>query len=205
MVQIDDEKVIGFVADVSGKGIPASLLVSIVRTIFRMTVEEFKEYSPDKILSRINNVLLKENLEGRFVTAACFMLDSDKRIIETSSAGHDPFLLYKSSDQSMTKFPSSSIVLGVMEDEFEKDIIEYEENDVILFYTDGVVEARKETGEFYTLERLEEVLRNNFDLDAKGIVSIIYSELREFVEEAKQNDDITLLAVKGEKNKNGDA
>lgn len=205
LVQIDDEKVIGFVADVSGKGIPASLLVSIVRTIFRMTVEEFKEYSPDKILSRINNVLLKENLEGRFVTAACFMLDSDKRIIETSSAGHDPFLLYKSSDQSMTKFPSSSIVLGVMEDEFEKDIIEYEENDVILFYTDGVVEARKETGEFYTLERLEEVLRNNFDLDAKGIVSTIYSELREFVEEAKQNDDITLLAIKGEKNKNGDA
>lgn len=197
LIKISDNKVIGFIADVSGKGIPAALLVSIVRTIFRMVVEEFKEHSPEEILTRINSALLKENLEGRFVTATCFMIDNEKNIIEVSSAGHDPFLFYKAFDSSISKYPSSSIVLGVMEEDYEKEVYQYEKGDIFLFYTDGVAEARKESGEFFTLEKVESILKSNGNLNAENLINKIYGELKNFVQEARQNDDITMLAIKG--------
>ncbi len=200
LVQVDENRVIGFIADVSGKGIPASLLVSIVRTIFRMIVEEFREYRPEEILTRINSVLLKENLEGRFVTAACFMLNSSEARLEVSSAGHDPFLYYNQKEGVLKKYPSSSIVLGIMEEEYERIEINFDKDDLFLFYTDGVAEARKDDGEFFTLERVEDFVKNNFEKNSEEFIKNLYSQLKEFVEDAKQNDDITLLAIKGGKN-----
>lgn len=197
LIRIDENKVIGFISDVSGKGIPAALLVSIVRTIFRMVVEEFKEHSPEKILARMNNVLLKESLEGRFVTAACFAINNKKNIMEVSSAGHDPFLFYKAKNREISSHPSNSIVLGIMEEEYEKETFHYEKGDVFLFYTDGVAEARKESGEFFTIEKVEEILKSKGHLDAEKLINSIYGQLKDFVQEARQNDDITLLAVKG--------
>ncbi len=197
LVQVDENRVIGFIADVSGKGIPASLLVSIVRTIFRMIVEEFREYRPEEILTRINSVLLKENLEGRFVTAACFMLNSTEKRLEVSSAGHDPFLYYNQKEKILRKYPSESIVLGIMEEVYERIEIDFDIDDLFLFYTDGVAEARKDDGEFFTLERVEKFVKENFEKNSEDFIKSLYGNLKDFVKDAKQNDDITLLAIKG--------
>jgi len=197
LVKIDGNTLIGFVADVSGKGMPAALLVSMVRTIFRMVVEEFKEYSPELILERINSVLLKEDLEGRFITALCFKYTEDTNILEVSSAGHDPFIIYRSLEKKMYTYPSNSIVLGVMEDTYEKQLFNFSKDDIGIFYTDGVVEARRENGDFYGLNKLFETIEKNIDSSAKEIGEGIYKNLKDFTLEAKQNDDITILIARG--------
>ncbi len=120
-----------------------------------MIVEEFREYRPEEILARINSVLLKENLEGRFVTAACFMLNSAEKRLEVSSAGHDPFLYYNQKEKVLNKYPSNSIVLGVMEEEYERVEINFDKDDLFLFYTDGVAEA----GQAWRRKQLERVVR----------------------------------------------
>ena len=197
LIKIDDDTLIGFVADVSGKGMPAALLVSMVRTIFRMVVEEFREYSPDCILERINSVLLKEDLEGRFITALCFNYNQKANIMEASSAGHDPFIIYRAKTKETESYPSESIVLGVMEDKYEKVILNFEKDDVAVFYTDGVVEARRENGDFYGSKRLFVSLEENLHKSSKEIGEFIYNDLKDFTKEAKQNDDITILIAKG--------
>jgi serine phosphatase RsbU (regulator of sigma subunit) len=84
-----------------------------------------------------------------------------------------------------------------MEEDYEKEIHHYEKGDILLFYTDGVAEARKESGEFFTLERVESILKSNSNLNAEDLINKIYGELKNFVQDARQNDDITLLAIKG--------
>ena len=197
LVKLPDNTLVGFIADVSGKGIPAALLVSMVKTIFRMVVEELKEYSPEKILERVNNVLLKENLEGRFITAICFRYFGDENKIEMSSAGHDPLIVYKALEKSFDTYGSESLVLGIMEEEYTKIEINFVKDDIAIFYTDGVVEARREDGEFYGRERFFETLDNNVINSAEEIGKEIYSNLKIFTDNARQNDDITILIVKG--------
>lgn len=197
LVKLEDNTLIGFIADVSGKGIPAALLVSMLKTIFRMVVEELKEYSPEKILERINSVLLKENLEGRFITAICFRYFENENRIEMSSAGHDPLIVYKALDKKFDSYGSESLVLGIMEEEYLKTEIKFEKDDIGILYTDGVVEARREDGEFYGREKFFDILEKNVDNSAKEIGKEIYSDLKTFTENAKQNDDITILIVKG--------
>lgn len=197
LVKIDNQTLIGFIADVSGKGMPAALLVSMVRTIFRMVVEELKEHSPEQILTRINSVLLKEDLEGRFITAVCFKYTEHSKILEVSSAGHDPFIIYRSAEKEMDTYPSNSIVLGIMEEVYEKINIEFKEKDVAIFYTDGVVEARRENGDFYGLKKLFNTIDNNINNNAEEIGKSIYKDLKDFTKEARQNDDITILIAKG--------
>lgn len=197
LVKINDNTLIGFIADVSGKGMPAALLVSMVRTIFRMVVEELEEYAPEIILKRVNSVLLKENLGGRFVTALCFKYIEDKNLLETASAGHDPFIIYKYNEKKIYTYPSDNIVLGVMEEDYQRVDLEFTGNDIALFYTDGVVEARRDDGAFYGLDKVFKIIENNIDSDANAIGSALYGDVKNFVQNAKQNDDITILVAKG--------
>ena len=197
LIKLSDNTLIGFIADVSGKGIPAALLVSMVKTIFRMVVEELEENSPEKILERVNTVLLKENLEGRFITAICFRYFGTENKIEMSSAGHDPLIVYKAQEKRFDTYGSESLVLGIMEEEYVKTEIDFMKDDIAIFYTDGVVEARREDGEFYGRERFLETLENNIVNSAEEIGKAIYSNLKIFTENAKQNDDITILIAKG--------
>lgn len=199
LLKISDNDLIGIVADVSGKGIPASLLVSMVRTIFRMIVEELKEFSPEVILNRINAVLLKENIGGRFITAICFAYNQEKETLEFSSAGHDPLIFYNNKKNSFEKYGSDSLVLGVMEEIYTKKEIKFSKDDIAIFYTDGVVEARKENGEFYEVEKFLKSIENKKYCNAGEMVEGIYRDIKTFTEEAKQNDDITILVIKGEK------
>lgn len=197
LIKIDDDIVVGLIADVSGKGIPASLLMSMVRTIFRMVVTKLKETSPEKVLKIVNDVLLTENLEGKFITASCFKLNSAEQVIEVSNAGHDPLLHYKNSTAEMLEYMEGGTVLGFLEEVYEKEIIKYEKDDILMFYTDGVVEARSLDGDFFEFERLKENIINFKDESALEIINGLYRNIKDFTSGNKQNDDITIIAIKG--------
>jgi len=197
-IKLDEDKLIGIIADVSGKGIPAALLVSMVRTIFRMIVEHFKEYSVEKILNAINDILCKENIEGRFVTAACFLVNSKTNKIEIANAGHDPAMFFSSKTKKIIELEIDGIVLGISENEnFEKKIMDFTEGDILLLYTDGVVEARNTEGEFFEFDRLTKIIQNNNKYPASYLVRKIYREVTKFMNNQSKSDDITIISIKG--------
>lgn len=197
-IKLNENDLIGIIADVSGKGIPAALLVSMVRTIFRMIVEHFHEYSVDKILFLINNILCNEEIDGRFVTAACFKLNSKTSEIEIANAGHDPIMHYKTSQETIEELEIDGTVLGIEANEkFEKIKIKIEKGDVVLLYTDGVVEARNKDDEFFEFDRLRNIIYDNNKYPSGYIVRKIYREVTKFMGNESKSDDITIISIKG--------
>ncbi|TDT68648.1 GAF domain-containing protein [Hypnocyclicus thermotrophus] len=197
LIQINENIVIGIVADVSGKGIPASLLMSMLKTTFKMSITKLNEFSPEKILSLLNDYLITENLNGKFVTAVCFKIDTEKQEIELSNAGHDPVLHYDSKNNTILEYQAGGTVLGFLEETFEKEIIKYNKDDVFLLYTDGVVEARSLNNDFFEFERLYDSIKKYHQLNAKALIENLMFDIKKFTNGNKQNDDITILAIKG--------
>lgn len=198
IIKLSDNISIGIIADVSGKGVPAALLVSMVRTIFRMVVFENNALDPGEILKRINMVLCSEDLDGRFVTAMCFKIISDEKIIKLSDAGHGNMLIYRAGKKAIEKFESESTVLGIMaEEEYSTVSIPILKDDIMLLYTDGVTDEREISGEFFGSERLEEILRQENKYPAEFITRRIYRQVFKFLNGNVQSDDITIVTVKG--------
>lgn len=198
IIKLSDNISIGIIADVSGKGVPAALLVSMVRTIFRMVVFENNSLEPGEILKRINMVLCSEDLDGRFVTAMCFKIISDEKIIKLADAGHGNMLIYRAGKKAIENFESDSTVLGIMaEEEYGTVSIPIMKDDIMLLYTDGVTDEREINGEFFGSERLEEILKQENKYPAEFITRRIYRQVFKFLNGNVQSDDITIVTVKG--------
>lgn len=198
IIKIDDNISIGIIADVSGKGVPAALLVSMLRTVFRMIVMNEKKSSPDKILEQINEVFANEDLEGRFITSVCFKIFSKERKIQMADAGHGNVMHYKSKDGTITELPSGGIVIGVMENEkYEIREINLAPNDILMFFTDGVVDERNEHDEFFGNERLKNIIMQESKYPAEFITRKVYKQIFKFLNGHDQYDDITIVTLKG--------
>ncbi|BDU50193.1 GAF domain-containing SpoIIE family protein phosphatase [Haliovirga abyssi] len=197
-VKVSDDLMVGIIADVSGKGIPAALLVSMIRTIFRMVVENIKIYDPSKILEYINDTISKEELDGRFVTAIGFSINSKTKKIKFANAGHDPILYYDSKEKEIMEYDLDGPVLGFMEGmEFEELERDLRKGDVALLYTDGVLEARNDKKEFFEDKRLKDTLDAVKKYPVSYIVRTIHKNVVKFLNGSFQNDDITILTIKG--------
>ncbi len=198
IIKIDDNLSIGIIADVSGKGVPAALLVSMFRTVFRMIVTNQKDIAPDKILEKINDVFVNEDLEGRFITAVCFKIYSKERKVQMADAGHGSVMYYNSVDKSITEFESGGIVIGVMEKEkYEIREVILAPNDILMFFTDGVVDERNEQNEFFGNERLQNIIQQESSYPAEFITRKVYKQIFKFLNGHEQYDDITIVTLKG--------
>ena len=198
IVQLNENEAIGIVADVSGKGVPAALLVSMVRTIFRLIINEKPDISPGELLSKMNILLCKEELDGRFVTAFCYKIFSKERKVQFSDAGHGNMMIYKCDTDTVIECKNDSTVLGVMSNEnYENNFIEIAKKDILLIYTDGVTEERNGNGDLFGEERLEELLLQEHKYPAEFITRRIYRQVYKFIKGENQADDITILTLKG--------
>lgn len=196
---VKGDALIGFIADVSGKGIPAALFVSMVRVMFRTIVDQLEKPEPEKILQYINQALLKEDLDGRFVTATCFKIENN--VIDISNAGHDPYIYYEKNRNKLSIHPSDEIVLGLMEENYNKKSFKITDGDIFFFYTDGVVEARNEKGDFYEINKLIDSINLNNMKSPEQLIATIENDIKEFMGNVDhQHDDITMLMVKGDTN-----
>ncbi len=198
IIKIDDNISIGIIADVSGKGVPAALLVSMLRTVFRMIVMKENKSAPDKILEQINDVFVTEDLEGRFITTVCFKIYSKERKVQMADAGHGNVMHYKAKDETITELPSGGIVIGVMENEkYDIREVNLAPNDILMFFTDGVVDERNEHNEFFGNERLQNIIRQESKYPAEFITRKVYKQIFKFLNGHDQYDDITIVTLKG--------
>ncbi|HDM37716.1 MAG TPA: serine/threonine-protein phosphatase, partial [Candidatus Omnitrophica bacterium] len=195
-ISTSKDKLSIMIADVSGKGIPAALFM--VRVVTEFKIRAGKYSSPKKVLSEVNNQLLKESKTGLFVTVSYCLVDIKSMEVFLSDAGHLPVLFYDAKSNEVKEIrPEKGMPIGLLPNiEFNDELINLSKGDVLLFYTDGVTEARDTKAQEFGLDRLKDTLKTYHHQTAPLILDGIKSELKNFSKKAPQHDDITLIVLK---------
>lgn len=181
------------IADVMGKGLPASMLMSNLQASLRILGPEHDELHV--IVSRLNE-LFRFNLKLiRFISIFLATIDKENNIIHYCNAGHHPPVLWSNSDQSVTLLNPTGPAIGLMpEAKYKSETADINSGDVLLLYTDGLVEARNSTDEEFGEDRLKRFLENNKDNNANDILEKLHKEVEKFSQ--KIDDDLTILVFK---------
>ncbi|MEZ7890547.1 MAG: SpoIIE family protein phosphatase [Candidatus Wallbacteria bacterium] len=186
---------VGFViADVSGKGIPAALIMSMTRAILRTQVVD--NYSPADILYRTNNFLIKDIEGNRYVTMFYGMLDTKTLEYTYVKAGHNPPLWFHNNSREVEQIEASGFFVGMFEEaRYEEKKIQLLPEDKLILFTDGIIEAMNENNEEYGLERFIDIIKQYSDFDARSLTDKVLLDIEKFVGTAPQSDDITMLII----------
>jgi sigma-B regulation protein RsbU (phosphoserine phosphatase) len=198
-IHVDDERLGVAIADVSGKGVPASLIMAICRSVLR--AEAVRNPSPADVLRKVNRQLYPDIKEDMFISMAYLILDHERNGITLARAGHDAPLLYKQESQTVTPVKSPGMVVGIdsgnVFDRLTTDFaIRLERDDCLVLYTDGVTEALNTEGDEFGLERTIQAVRASASNGAPAIVKKLIEDVRNFTGSHPQNDDITLIAIR---------
>jgi sigma-B regulation protein RsbU (phosphoserine phosphatase) len=191
-----DKNRIGFViGDVSGKGVPAAMLMTMSRTLLKATA--LKGIPSDECLREINNVLVAESLSTMFVTIFYAVLDTRNGMLEYCNGGHNlPYLVSKNGDVKQVE-NIGGLFVGAMKDvEYESTVIMLQPGDSLFLYTDGVTEAEDKTEEEFQEKRLEECLRSTNGAGIEEMVDDVIREVRTFSDGMPQTDDITCMVLR---------
>lgn len=200
-VEVDDDTIGICVADVSGKGVPGSMIMTMIRTALRLEARGNK--NPANVLSKVNRFVTDDMKRGMFVTMFYIVLDSRNRIIHYASAGHNPMILYRGSTKQTYFLNPSGFPVGIQlpdislfDKRIEEDSIRLREDDLLVLYTDGITEAMNSDRELYREERFLDAIRKNHHFDVGEFVKNIKNDIKHHTEQYPQNDDITFVAVK---------
>ena len=182
------------VADVSGKGIPAALLMAGFR--MSLLAEIRNEFAIRAVMRKANGLLHESTERDKFVTAFYGVLDWRNSILIFSNAGHNPPLVLHA-DGTTEQLLDGGLALGVLPDSvYEERPIALRQGDVLVFYTDGVSEAENEAGEQFGEERLEQVARAHAHEPAAALLAAIVDAVVVWTGERGPTDDLTLIVVR---------
>jgi sigma-B regulation protein RsbU (phosphoserine phosphatase) len=177
--------------DVCGKGMAAALLMAATRSLFRMAAEGLE--SPSEVLKRLNQALLKDLPEGRFVTLVYSILDTKRATVKIANGGH-LYPIFVRDQSNITELKTEQgLPLGLMNSEYSELRLTLQNGDRVLMYTDGAVEATNGGGEEYGTSRLEESLRKP-DVSAQSVLTGV----QEFASGGKLSDDATAIVLRRE-------
>ncbi len=181
------------IADVSGKGLPASLYMAFSRTIVRTMASMSRKAC--RIISRSNTEFCNDAGEVAFVTLFFGILDPARGQLTYTNAGHNPPLLLRADGQLERLSPTGPAIGIDPESVFSERLIVLHEGDLLVLYTDGISEAMDENGRIFGESRLEARITGLSGLPPSDVISRIRKEVEDFVDGANQSDDITLMAV----------
>jgi sigma-B regulation protein RsbU (phosphoserine phosphatase) len=182
------------IADVSGKGVPAALLMSA--TAAAMRLEANHERNMLEQVERLNSGILSVSDADRYVTLLLAEIDVQKRKLQYVNCGHNPALLFRPTTGTLTHLDSSCPPIGLSPEEIcELSSANLAPGDVVVFYTDGVTEAKTPLGEEFGMERLSATVRRGSSLSAEELMTDIYTAAANFCGDDFA-DDVTLLVVK---------
>ncbi len=191
---LEDGRVAITVADVSGKGTPAALLMSAYRASLRS--QDLAMLGPAGVLKRVNRFVHSSVDPGTFITAFLGMLDPATGELRYASAGHDaPFVLQP--DGTLDELTSGGLILGMHPQfPYEESSANLASGAVLVVYTDGVTEAQDPAGRFFESQRLAETLKASVGLPCAEIQRRVIDEIQAFCASGPQSDDITLLLAR---------
>lgn len=184
------------VADVSGHSIGSALMMAISRSVLRSVIHQSN--SPSEILARTNRLLFSDlDRAGLFISLFLAQYNPRTHWLTYANAGHPPLLVYKAKEKRVLELDAEGMIIGVLEEvDFEEKNLHLEAGDIVLFYTDGIVEATNIYNEQFGQERLAEIIKIFHDESAEKIVHNLYNQLDIFVQRREQNDDVTVIVLK---------
>jgi serine phosphatase RsbU (regulator of sigma subunit)/anti-sigma regulatory factor (Ser/Thr protein kinase)/transposase len=189
------------VADVSGKGVPGSLVMTMIRTAIRL--ESRGNRSAVDVLSRVNDFVTEDVRKGMFITLFLVVLDTRYRKISFASAGHNPMVLYRRDEDKTYFLNPKGIPLGItlpdgisFEENLKSESVRLKQDDMLIIYTDGITEAMDRQKRQYGMPRFLEFIRNHSDLTPEEFVEMFSDDLKTYCGGAEQNDDITMVIIK---------
>ncbi len=190
---LDDDHLCFAVADVSGKGVPASLFMAVTKTLFKSTAGNGG--TPGEILARLNAEICRDNESCMFVTFFCAILNIRTGQVDYSNGGHNlPYHLHRGGVSPLEN--TGGRALGLVEQSpYVSGRMVLNPGEALLLYTDGVTEAMDPSDTLYSDQRLERFLASNRRSSPRQIIGDLVSDVRHFASEAPQSDDITVLAL----------
>ncbi len=194
VITLDDNRFCVAIADVSGKGAPASLLMANIQAFLQVICRQDLNIVDSTAL--INDLIYANTSDGRFITFFWAVVNNEERKLTYVNAGHNPPLLIR--DGKITKLKKGGIIFGVVESTipYISETVSLQKDDVIVLFTDGISEAMNKKEEEYSDERLEETAIRLASGTANEILEGIKKEVYEFANGAPQSDDITMVILK---------
>jgi serine phosphatase RsbU (regulator of sigma subunit) len=189
------------VADVSGKGVPGSLVMTMARAFIRMEAEQNRNPSPAATLVQVNRMLVQDIKRGMFVTALYCILDKKTNEIRVASSGHNPLIVWRAASNKVELVNPGGIALGFKEGPFFEKTIKEERlvlghGDRIVAYTDGTVEAMNAAKEEFGDRRFEALVQQLATRDSNQMLNLLVKTLDEHKGDAPQSDDITIVTLR---------
>lgn len=201
MFLIDENHLAILIADVSGKGVPAALIMMTARTLIKNTA--LNGYSVNEVFNKVNTSLCEGNTSSHFVTSWFAIIDLKTGKMEFVNAGHNPPLIYsKKSGRYEYLKTIPNLILAAMDGvKYRKNEIVLEAGDRVFLYTDGITEATNEEKKLYGEIRLEKYLNSHNEQNVKEMIKAVEADVDSFAGDAEQADDMTMLELlyKGKK------
>ncbi len=194
VIRLDENNCCIAIADVSGKGVPASLLMANIQAFLQVICKQ--NVPLDEATGLINDLISQNTSDGRFITFFWGIFNDIKKEVKYVNAGHNPPLLIR--DGKITKLSTGGIILGVMKTfiPYKSETVQLKSDDVLILFTDGISEAMNKNGEEFSDEALEKLALSLSGKPAEEILQEIKNEVQHFAEGAPQSDDITLVVIK---------
>ena len=194
-IPIDSHRIQVVIADVSGKGVPAALLMSA--TAAAVQLEATRDRNMIEIVGRLNTGIYSVSDAERYVTLLLAEIDAREQKMRFINCGHNPALLFRRKTETITLMNSTCPPIGMFKTEsYELDSADLDDGDFLVFYTDGVTEAEDTSGEEFGMERLSAVVRNGSLLTAEQLLGDIFRCAERFAGKNGFNDDVTVLVAK---------
>ena len=193
-IPISDTRLGIAIADVSGKGIPAALIMAAFR--MSLLAEVRNEFAIRAVMRKVNSLLHESTASGKFVTAFYGVLDHKNRALIFSNAGHNPPILFRR-EGPIEYLEEGGVALGVLaQTDYDDRPIALRPGDVLLFYTDGISEAESPTGEHFGQQRIERLVETLLEQSAATIMAGLIERVQEWCGTRGQSDDLTLVVLK---------
>ncbi len=195
-IPINDDIVVFTLGDVSGKGLPAAILMATLQTVLHDLPHH--KCSPAYCLSRANEIISRVSSSGKFITLFFGVLDAKEHTLTYSNAGHEhPYLIRNGSVQRLKE---GGVPIGVLPySPFGEHEYQLNPGDLLVVFSDGVNDASNSKGEHFSEERLENLIQNYKHLTPDDLIDLICQEIKNFTEDEAQFDDITLVVVRRNK------
>jgi sigma-B regulation protein RsbU (phosphoserine phosphatase) len=192
-----DEKRVGIlVADVTGHGVPAALIASMLKVAFANQAAH--AHDPARVLTGLNGALCGK-FDAHYVTAAYLFVDLEKSLLHYSAAGHPPLMLASRAARNVREIEENGLMLGMFSEAAYSSVeIHVSPGDRCLLYTDGLFEAKNAAQEEFGRARCKEFLETQLDIPAAGFASALLDNIARFSghnSDRAQEDDITLLVL----------
>lgn len=194
--KIDDNRMGIVIADVSGKGVPASIFMAVSRTLLRAT--GMRGVPSDECLTSVNKMLCNESVDSMFVTMFYGIYNIKTGVMEYTNAGHNPPYIIRAATGKAEALPfSQDIVAGMFDDiVFTRQKLQLEHGDSLVMFTDGVTEAFNTNGEQFDESGLEKSLEGMANEKAEDVTRKILNDVNTFAGEEPQSDDITIMTLR---------